>query len=84
VFVHQALEHRDAVHAGHEEIQHDELVATGLREVEPVETVGGAVDPEPFRGERPRDEARDARFVVHHEHAGHSRILGTRRVPTEG
>ena len=66
----------DPVQLWQEQVEHHQLVPSGLGQLERPDAVVGAIHLEPFRGERSRDEADDPRFVVDDQHPGHGPMLG--------
>jgi len=62
-----AAQHLEPVQIGKQQIEDDQLVATGPCQIEPGSAVRCLADDEPLVGQRPRDEVRDRRFVLHHQ-----------------
>ena len=78
--LHELLEQRLPVQARQQQVQHDELVLAGRRQLEAAGSVQGAVDLEPLCRERARDEADDPRLVVDDQDARHDPNARTERV----
>ena len=71
--LHEVLQDRHPVEARQQEVQHDQLVAAGLRQLHSADPVRGTVHPEPLGRQSAGDEADDPRLVVDDQDARHER-----------